>query len=494
MKTLVNTVFGQLEGFEKDGVACFFGVPYAKKPLGELRFRVPQMVEPWEGVLEAKGFRKDPMQGNLVLGPEHFSEDCLYLNIWVPETAGEKAPVMLWVPGGAFSSGGSGAPTPQGPTTYDCAQIAKETGCILVSMSYRLNVFGFLNFSYLSDRFDDNIGMKDIIMSMRWVNETIHCFGGDPDNVTLFGESAGGEAITALMLVDEAQPYYHKVIIESNCFGSFYTVEEEKRACEIYLEAAGLSKDNPEGLLELPYETLIAAGKALDADAYANYTGRCSFCPVVDGEFIKDFPTLADYSGFSKPVLIGSNYREGNFQMMCNWPDVEKYAPLLVQRLNEEQKKIVMGHYALPDKYAFGEMLTDIMYTFPKIRFAERLSAAGNKVYVFRFDYYTKVLEQLGWFCCHMTELFPLFEVKTEPFISLYKGNEEEVREIGTRMRRWWGAFAHSGDPNVEGQVEWKPYTEQERNTMVINMTDELVVDAEKLIRDRYEGFDRILI
>jgi len=452
------------------------------------------MVEPWEGVLEAKGFRKDPMQSNLVLGPEFYSEDCLYLNIWVPETAGEKAPVMLWVPGGAFATGGSGALTPEGPTTYDCAQIAKDTGCILVSMSYRLNVFGFLNFNYLSDRFDDNIGMKDIVMSMRWVHETIHSFGGDPDNVTLFGESAGGEAITALMLVDEAQLYYHKAIIESNCFGSFYTVEEEKVACELYLEACGLSKDNPEGLLELPYATLLAAGKALDAHAFQNFTGRCSFCPVVDGEYIKNFPTLADYSSFDKPVLIGSNFREGNFQMMYTWPDPAKFAPLVVQRLSPEKQAQVLGYYDLPDKYAFGELLTDIMYTFPKIRFAERVSRGKSEVYLFRFDYYTKILEQLGLYCCHVTELLALFEVKTEPFGSLYKGNEKEIREIGDRMRRWWGAFAHTGNPNVEGQAEWKPYTEQERNTMVINLEDELVVDAEKLIRDRFEGFDRILI
>lgn len=494
MNTLVNTVFGQVEGFRQDGMTCFFGVPYAQKPLGDLRFRVPRMVEPWEGVLEAKGFAKDPMQVNSVLGPEYYSEDCLYLNIWVPDNAGEKAPVMLWVPGGAFVNGGSGAAKPEGPTTYDCGLIARDTGCILVSMSYRLNVFGFLNLNYLSDRFDDNVGMKDIVMSMRWVHEAISAFGGDPDNVTLFGESAGGEAITALMLVDEAQPYYHKAIIESNCFGSFYTVEENKTVCEIYLEAAGLPRDDPSGLLELPYETLLAAGKALDAYAFRYQTGRCSFCPVVDGKFIKDFPTLADFSAFDKPVLIGTNFREGNFQMMYTWPDVEKYAPLVVQRLDEEQQKKVLGYYDLPDKYAFGEMLTDIMYTFPKIRFAEHLGRGKSRVYVYRFDYYTKILEQLGLYCSHVTELLPLFEIKTLPFGGLYKGNEAEIRQIGQRMRRWWGAFARTGDPNVEGQVEWKPYTEAERNTMVINLEDRLVVDAEALIRERYEGFDRILI
>ncbi|MDD6159504.1 MAG: carboxylesterase family protein [Oscillospiraceae bacterium] len=494
MNTLVNTVFGQVEGFRGDGFTCFLGVPYARKPLGDLRFRAPQMVEPWEGVLEAKGYPKDPMQANAVFGPEYYSEDCLYLNIWVPDHAGENAPVMLWIPGGAFANGGSGALSPEGPTSYDCALLARDTGCIMVSMSYRLNVFGFLNLNYLSDRFDDHVGMKDIIMSMKWVRETIASFGGDPDNVTLFGESAGGEAITTLMMIDEAQPYYRRAIIESNCFASYYTVEEEKEICELYLSYVGLDKDHVDDLVNVSYEQHIEAGRKLDAYVSEHYTGRCSFCPVVDGTFIKDFPTLADYTGFDKEVLIGSNYSEGNFQMMYLWNDADKYAPCLLRRLDEDKQKQVMGYYDLPDKQAFGEMLTDVMYAVPKLWFAERVSRSGAPVYLFRYDYYTKIQEQLGLYCCHVSELLPLFEIKTKPFGSLYAGNEAEIRTIGTRMRRRWGAFARTGCPDVEGCPQWKPYTEQERNTLVINLEDHPVVDAEAKIRERYAGFDRLLL
>ena len=202
MTTFVNTPFGALEGTEQDGVYRFLGVPFAEKPLGELRFRAPQMVRPWTETRQATGYEKDPMQANLVLGPEHYSEDCLYLNLWVPETTAKKLPVMVWVPGGAFATGGSGAVDPEGPSIYDCQQLAKDGGCIVVSISYRLNVFGFLNLSQFSSRFDDNIGMRDIIMALRWVQEAIASFGGDPENVTLVGESAGGEAISALLLID----------------------------------------------------------------------------------------------------------------------------------------------------------------------------------------------------------------------------------------------------------------------------------------------------
>lgn len=351
MTTFVNTPFGALEGTEQDGVYRFLGVPFAEKPLGELRFRAPQMVRPWTETRQATGYEKDPMQANLVLGPEHYSEDCLYLNLWVPETTAKKLPVMVWVPGGAFATGGSGAVDPEGPSIYDCQQLAKDGGCIVVSISYRLNVFGFLNLSQFSSRFDDNIGMRDIIMALRWVQEAIASFGGDPENVTLVGESAGGEAISALLLIDEAKPYFHKAIIESNCFGSFYTQEEEREICELYLQYAGLTADKAEGLLTLPYEKLIEAGRALDAYVAEHYTGRCSFCPVVDGTFLRDFPTLADFSGLDKPVLVGTNRSEGNFQAAFTWLDPAKYAPTLLRRLTPARRAALLAQYpALPDQ------------------------------------------------------------------------------------------------------------------------------------------------
>ncbi|MDR1735946.1 MAG: carboxylesterase family protein [Oscillospiraceae bacterium] len=495
MTTFVTTAFGKLEGRVVDGVRTFLGVPFAKAPVGELRFRDPQLIGAWEHTLPALGYAKDPMQNNLVLGPEFFSEDCLYLNIWAPETAGTDTPVMVWIPGGAFAVGGAGAVKPEGPSTYDCHAIAKETGNIVVSASYRLNVFGFLNLSGFSDRFEDNLGMKDIVMALRWVRETIGAFGGDAGNVTVFGESAGGEAISALMLIDEALPLFRKAIIQSNCYGSFYTPQEEREICEKYLEFAGLDTENAAGLLDLPYETLLEANKKLDAFVAVNFFGRCSFCPVVDGVYLKDFPTLAEYGGLGKPVLLGSNKSEGNFQVISGWSDAETLTPRLLRRLTPDARGKLLANYpSLPSLPAFGELLTDVMYTFPKIRHAERLAAGGNAVYVYRFDYYTPVLEKLGLFACHVSEMLPLFEVKTDPFRQFYLGSEEEVHEIGTRMRAYWGNFARCGDPNGEGLAAWTPYTQDTRDTLVINKADKLVSDAEAEIRRRFEGLDRVLI
>ena len=196
-----------------------------------------------------------------------------------------------------------------------------------------------------------------------------------------------------------------------------------------------------------------------------------------------------------QPVLVGTNRSEGNFQAAFTWLDPAKYAPTLLRRLTPARRAALLAQYpALPDKGAFGELLTDVMYAFPKLRFAERLSRGGNPVYVYRFDYYTEALEKMGLYACHVSELLPLFEFQTGPYQPLMAGSEEEVHGIGTRMRRYWGAFAWTGVPQVEGQAEWKPYTEQARHTLVIDREDQLELDPEEEIRRRYEDLDRVLI
>lgn len=497
MSKPIQTPFGAVSGTDLGGVTRYLGVPFAKPPVGELRFRDPQLPQPWDGVLEATGYRKDPIQSNLVLDVSHYSEDCLYLNIWVPETAEEKTPVMVWIPGGAFSNGGSGAVSPEGPSQYDCEIIARDTGCIIVSMSYRLNVFGFLNFSAYSSRFDDNLGMKDIILALRWVNMSIGAFGGDKDNVTIFGESAGGEAITALLLIDEAKPYYHKAIVESNCFGSFYTVEEERLITDKFLEFAGLESVGPEGLLNMSYEDILAAKAKLELYSWQDFFGRCTFCPVVDGVFLKDFPTISRFEGLDKPVLIGSNRSEAHFQVLLyQWKD-EEYdacAAAALRRLTPEDRKPLLAPYEnMRNRFGLGELLTDVMYTFPKVRFAEH-ACTQVPVYLYRYDYVTPVLRKMGLGACHVTELLPLFEIKEPPYGAFAEGDGEMMHAIGTRMRRYWGAFARTGRPDVPGQTKWEPYDLERRSTLIIDREDTLASDPERAVRERFAHVERVLI
>lgn len=496
MAKLVQTPFGPVIGTEDRGTAKYLGIPYAKPPVGDLRFRAPQMIEPWAQPLEAVKYAKDPMQYNEALGPEHYSEDCLYLNIWVPEHTGENLPVMVWIPGGAYATGGSGAVRPEGPSLYECATMARDTGCIIVSVSYRLNVFGFLNLSRYSGRFEDNLGMKDLIVALKWVNQAIPSFDGDAGNVTIFGESAGAGAISALLLIEEAAPYFHKAIMQSNCFGSFYTPEEEHEAASKYLEFVGLDAGRAEELLELPYEMLMAGVNQLTAYVLKRWFGRCAFCPVVDGQFIRDFPTLADLSKLGKPILVGSNRNEGNFLTLAYKLTSEtsgSFARALLERLPADQREFLLSDYPLPGKQALADLLTDVMYTMPKLRFAEHLSRHGP-VYVYRYDYIAPVMGLMGLKACHVAEMIPLFDLRAKPYGTFAIGAGSAMKRIGGRMRRYWGVFARTGAPDVPGLPEWEPYNEQERVTMVIGKTDRLTTDADAKVRIRYMGIDRVLI
>ncbi len=496
MADLIQTAFGPISGMDDGGVAKFLGVPYAKPPVGGLRFRAPQMIEPWTQTLDATKYAKDPMQHNAALDPGNYSEDCLYLNIWVPEHTEEKLPVMVWIPGGAYATGGSGAVRPEGPSLYECAAMARDTGCVIVSVSYRLNVFGFLNFSRYSSRFDDDLGMKDLAVALKWVNRAISAFGGDPENVTIFGESAGGGAVSALMLMEEAEPYFHKAIIQSSCFGSFYTPEEEREAASKYLEYVGLDTGCVEKLLDLPYETLMAAVEKLTAYVLERWFGRCAFCPVVDGTLIKEFPTLAAFERLGKPVLVGSNRNEGNFMTFAyrlTGETSEKFGRALLERLPAGQRDDILTGYALPGKQALADLMTDVMYTMPKLRFAEHLSQHGA-VYVYRYDYVSPVMRLMGLKACHVAEMIPLFDLKAKPYGTFAIGARGAMKRIGGRMRRYWGAFAWHGTPNAPGLPEWKPYDRQDRFTMVISRKDRLVSDADAEVRARFTGIDRVLI
>lgn len=495
MPAIVPTRCGEIEGLQLEGVRGYLGVPYAEPPVGGLRFRRPRPVLPWSGIYQAKSFAKDPIQSNRYFGLDSYSEDCLYLNIWVPNHAGSGAPVMVWIPGGAFANGGSGAIKAEGPTLYDGRTLARETGCVVVSLSYRLNVYGFLNLSAYSNRFDDHLGMLDIVCALRWIQENIENFGGDSKNVTLFGESAGATAISVLMMIDEARPLFHKVIMQSNCFDSLYTPEESKEICDLFLAALGLDPAHAERLLECGHEQLLDAARQLDAHVLDHYTGRCTFCPVVDGKYIKGFPTLADLSENDKPVLIGSNRDEGNFQLLYVWDQPERYAPSLLRRLGNTQREALLATYnGFPGKTAFGELLTDTMYAFPKIRFAEHASRGKAQVFMYRYDYASDVMRQMGLDASHVAELLPLFEFPEGFFRQLYLGSEKEIHAIGLRMRAYWGSFARTGTPGMPGLVQWHPYTEAERNTLLIGLNDRLALDPEAEIRDRYKLFDRVLI
>ena len=279
----VKTRYGMVEGFSRKGCACWYGIPFAKPPVGELAFRHPEPPESWEGVRKAFYGSANPIQSKGDFSIGNNSQDCLYLNVFVPEEHTGPLPVMVWIYGGAYNQGGAGAVRKDSAELlYDMNLFARESGCAVVSFNYRQNLYGFLNLHFLDERFDQNNGLFDQIMALRFVKENIAAFGGDPDNVTLFGQSAGASSVLALMAMKEAEGLFHKAIVMSANVEHFYTEEESRRYTNDYLKFAGVSR--PEKLAALSEQRVCAINERYAGRLIMKGDVRCAFSPVSDAE------------------------------------------------------------------------------------------------------------------------------------------------------------------------------------------------------------------
>ena len=315
MSAIARTTTGTIEGTEEDGLCVFRGVPFAAPPVGALRFRAPQPVEPWEGVREAKSFgpialqAANPMLEALLPPPDPVqpqSEDCLYLNLWTPGVDGGSRPVMVWIHGGAFTIG-SGS-----ENYYDGSNLVSRGDVVVVTINYRLGAFGFLNLPSLGET---NFGMRDQVAALRWVQENIASFGGDPGNVTIFGESAGGMSVGSQMASPEAAGLFHKAIPQSGACHNALTLEETEATGRRFCEKLGVEPDDVEALRAASAADVLAASVAVDPLAAADFDGDAAsalpempFQPVIDGSFLEKLPIehVREGSAAGVATLVGS--------------------------------------------------------------------------------------------------------------------------------------------------------------------------------------------
>ena len=317
--SVVELRAGRLVGVRKEGVSVFWGVPYAQPPVGPLRFRPPVEGTPWEGVRQARSFGSiahqfptdlEQMQGRLDL-PQ--SEDCLTLNIWTPQPDTARRPVMVWIHGGAYLNGTGAA------EWFDGTSFATRHDVVLVTINYRLAVFGYLHLAGLSPEEvgSGNCGLLDQIAALQWVADNIASFGGDPDNVTVFGESAGAMSVGVLLGTPGAAGLFHRAILQSGAASNVTTAEDATAVAVAVLAALGLSPDG-EGvtrLRELPASEIMAAyGAVAVSHAPDMAAARIvpTFAPVVDGAVLPQEPLRAIREGASSsvPVMIGTNRDE----------------------------------------------------------------------------------------------------------------------------------------------------------------------------------------
>ncbi len=470
-------------GFTRqDNVTYYLGIPFAKPPVGELRFKAPVPIDDGKPL---DRLPPNPVQDTWL--DLEMSEDCLYLNIFAPkdQPKDKPLPVVVWVYGGSYATGGIGEKAAMG-FTYDMGDYAVDTNSLVVAVNYRVNALGFADFTAFGSEFESNLGLKDIVAALGWVKRNIAKYNGDPQNVTLQGQSAGAALIAALMNVEEAKDLFQRVIMESPCLESFYDKEEAKEFAAEYLKHTG---GDAAALTAMPALDLVKPTKEMDKYVRHKKMGTCSFNPVVDGSFLKEFPSKKIL--YPKPVILGTNKNESiifaKFSKLKDFGKAEHTLPFAEPANRSRIFAAYSKHY--PTKKAVGNLLTDTMYTVPKYRYATLLTA-NDLTYLYRFDFYSGMFRTAGIKASHMIEMFPLFNKG----LKYFGVKRKKAFRIGAAMREQFGAFIH-GEPMPCGENYWKPYDQLDQNVLVIkDDTCNQEINPDKMVIERFSPIEHILL
>jgi para-nitrobenzyl esterase len=473
--TQVAVEHGCLEGQLEGPVRAFLGVPYAAPPVGELRFRAPVPSQPWSGARGARTRSLACPQLSPLIGGEHleWSEDCLYLNVWSSPPLASKAlrPVMVWIHGGGLSTGSGSHPL------YDGRRLAEGQGVVVVTLNYRLGQLGFLAHPALSaedteHHVSGNWGFRDQIEALRWVKRNIAAFGGDPDNVTLFGESAGGLSTCTMLTLPLARGLFHRVIAQSGVCPHAGPWARPLRGSTAQLESAeelGLQVASKLGCTSGDVATCLRSKTATEVlQALPAASGMLSedvrYGVTVEGSLVPRAPWELVRSGAAArvPVLLGTNADEATIFSYGRAIDTEAaYLTLLNQQFGPAAQAI---HEAYPTALygsphaAFDAAFGDMMFTCPMRSLARALSSR-SPTFLYQFSYATLAHRQLGLGAWHGAELAFVFGTLDTRKRSLTTAAE---LLLSGQMQARWAAFAASGSPNPPDTQTWRPYVVDE--------------------------------
>ena len=461
MGTAVQTPAGTLRGAREGDVVVFRGVPYAASPVGELRFRPPQPVTPWTGERAALAPGLAPVQTappfqyvpglDIYAGLGPVGEDCLSLNVWTPEADGQRRPVLVWIPGGAFIRGAGSQPV------YDGALLAAEADVVVVTVNYRLGALGFLP---LGQEGASNLGLRDQIAALRWVRDSIAAFGGDPDAVTVFGESAGAVSIGCLLAAPQAAGLFTRAIAQSGIGRAAAPPEMAQECAETFLGELG--ERVPERLVELPVERLLEAQSRTVLALLARYGVSGGFQPWLDDDLLPQQPVAAALAGRTADVALLAGW---NAQEMALWRVLDpELAGLDEPGLFRRQpwgplgrELITLRRAAAPQLSAtavWESVTTDVEFGWPTQSFAAASSHAGRSTRVYRFDWPSRVP---GLGACHFLEVPFVFGTLDGPGVDAVVGRTAETEALSAAVRRAWTSFARSGTPELPAQ-SWPEY------------------------------------
>jgi para-nitrobenzyl esterase len=492
----VKTSYGPVRGLHEEGIYIFKGLRYASPPVGKLRFKPPVPPEPWTEPVEAYEFGNQAMQsvgpGGPAAGGQKTDEDCLFLNVWTPGLDIKKRPVMVWLHGGGFSSGSGG------DAFSDGKNLSRKGDVVIVTVNHRLNVFGFLQLSeawgtdYASS---GQAGMLDIVMSLKWVRDNIINFGGDPGNVTIFGESGGGRKVAMLMAMEPARGLFHKAIIES---GSGLDAPSRTEAIETgrgLLKNLGITEGDVKALMKADARTIFNA-QPKTPPTPTSPTGQLTvpvggFVPCVDEITLKRKPFIPDAPAISAdiPLMIGSNKDEmaifhGSDPKFGKYTDKE-FIEHVKNVLPEKADELIPAlRSAFPD-YSPTDLIvaTDSFkgYFIATAFQAERKAAlAGAPVYVYLMEWET-MADNRRLRAHHALDV-PLVFNNVEATRSMV-GEGPEPQRMADLMSSVWINFARTGNPNTAGLPKWPAYTPDKRSTMLFNIESHVVEKPFETIR-----------
>jgi para-nitrobenzyl esterase len=497
------TESGVAEGFKEGSVVAFKGIPYAAAPVGELRFRPPQPAAKWEGKFAATRFSAvcpqvtDPLEYypdparveiDKVTGEKielHENEDCLRVNVWTPAVDAKKRPVMVFIHGGAFVVGGASE-------LYTGKHLAKRD-VVVVSLNYRLGLFGFMELGGIDPQYagSGNNGTRDQIAALQWVKRNVAAFGGDPANVTVFGESAGSASVITLLATPEPTTLFHRAIGQS---GGANLVHTRERALSY---AEGIVNSGP--LKTMPQLLAASTGELLkqqEAAFHALPNGDELFAPFVDGQLVIDNPLqrISDGNVRGVDLMVGANQNEMNYWSLYDSKlrnpfaqdtDLGPAAPFISKETVAKVEQ-TLGIPSL-DAYYAAQLNTkdelsirlaqndDFVMIRPMTQVAERQSKLNPRTYVYRFQWTvpSKYLDPqapvLG--AIHALELPFVFGTRMFGWVpggkALEKTAQVDERRLANQMMDAWTNFARNGDPNGPTVPRWTPYDTTQRQTML---------------------------
>lgn len=461
--TTVSTSSGQVRGAVHGSGLRFAGIPFAATTGGDGRWRPPVAVEAWDGVRDATGFgaiapqNPDMMLAFLGLEPEPMGEECLHLNVFTPAADDGARPVMVWIHGGAFFMGSGSSPM------YDGMALVERGDIVLVTINYRLGAFGFLELGWLDEDLagSANCGLLDQVAALEWVRDNIAAFGGDPGNVTIFGESAGAMSVTSLLAMPSAKGLFHKAIAQSGAAQTIATPEQAERSGRAFVEACGATTADElralsmERILEVQNQVVITSMTNVEPLLEEGMAAGLPFRPVADGRALPTSVLAAIRAGSAAgiPVITGTTREEWRLFALMDFEAVD--ADVLHHRLDaltgDGDKALAVYAEAtagLEPKDAFTVIATDMVFRHPAVQLGEALLAQGPDVWEYQLSWATPALfGMLG--SCHALDLPFVFGTTRDPQMAAFLG-DAPPHELADAVQDAWLAFARTGDPGAD--------------------------------------------